>query len=94
MIPLSELLAGRDRWDGAACLGDWATFDPRHDRENETDYLDRVRRAQTVCARCPIFDDCRGYASGARPRDRAGVWAGQPYDSSGRPVRIPSKEPK
>ena len=88
MKPLSELLAGRDRWTGAACLGEWDLFDPRHEDESVDDYSDRVRRAQTVCDRCPIFDDCRGYASGARPRDRAGVWAGTPYDLNGRPVRL------
>lgn len=94
MNPLTELLAGRDRWTGAACHGMWATFDPRRDDETADDYEARVYRAQTVCARCPILDDCRGYAANARPRDRAGTWAGTPYDLNGRPVRIPKETSK
>lgn len=91
MNPLSELLAGRDRWSGAACHGMWATFDPRRDDETADDYEARVHRARTICGTCSILSDCRDYASNARPRDRAGTWAGQPYDSTGRPVRF--KEP-
>lgn len=94
MNPLTELLAGRDRWDGAACVNRWQLFDPRRDDEPADDYEARVHHAQTICGTCPILTRCRGYASNARPRDRAGTWAGIPYDSSGRPVRIPSKESK
>lgn len=88
MNPLSELLAGRDRWTGAACLGEWDLFDPRRDDEHQDDYEARVHRAQTICGTCSILTDCRDYAGNARPRDRVGVWAGQQYDSNGRPVRL------
>ena len=88
MNPLSELLAGRDRWTGAACLGEWATFDPRRDDETADDYEARVYRAQTICGTCSILTECRDYAGNARPRERAGIWAGQPFDHQGRPVTI------
>lgn len=88
MTPLTELLAGRDCWDGAACIGEWRLFDPRRDDESGEDYQVRVFLAQGFCARCPIFDKCRDYAANARPRDRVGVWAGQPFDHRGRPVRL------
>lgn len=94
MNPLSELLAGRDRWTGAACHGMWATFDPRHDDEHQDDYTARVHRAQTICRTCPILDDCRDFAGNARPRDRTGTWAGIPYDSNGRPARTPKETSK
>ncbi|MFL0579202.1 WhiB family transcriptional regulator [Dietzia sp. 179-F 9C3 NHS] len=94
MNPLTELLAGRDRWSGAACAGLWDVFDPRRDDETADDYEARVYRAQTVCGTCPILADCRDFAGNARPRDRTGVWAGIAYDHRGRPVRIPSKESK
>lgn len=86
MNPLTELLAGRDRWSGASCVGKWATFDPRADREDEHEFLERVRRAQSVCRRCPILTRCRDFAANARPAHRAGVLAGTAYDSKGRPV--------
>ena len=92
MNPLTELLAGRDRWTGAACVGDWTTFDPRGDRETDTDYIERVRHAQAVCVACPILADCRDFTANVRPRDRAGTWAGTPYDNRGRPVRIPQED--
>ena len=88
MNPLTKLLAGRDRWSGAACHGKWRLFDPRREDEPGEDYQVRVFLAQGFCARCPIFDKCRDYAANARPRDRAGTWAGQPFDANGRPVRI------
>lgn len=91
MNPLTELLAGRDRWTGAACHGMWDTFDPRGDREDDEHFQARIYRAQTICARCPILDECRTFAATARPRDRAGVWAGVAYDASGRPVRLKEK---
>lgn len=92
MTPLTELLAGRDCWDGAACIDQWDTFDPRGDHEGDDEYTARVYRAQTICGTCPILTDCRRYASNARPRDRAGVWAGTAYDASGRPAHL--KEPQ
>lgn len=88
MNPLSELLAGRDRWTGAACLGEWDLFDPRHEGESVDDYSDRVTLAQAVCGTCPILTRCRDFAGNARPRERAGTWAGIPYDTNGRPVRL------
>ena len=91
MNPLTELLAGRDRWTGAACLGEWATFDPRGDDEPADDYEARVYRAQTICGTCPILTECRDYAGNARPRERAGTWAGKPFDANGRPVRTPKE---
>ncbi|MBB0969756.1 hypothetical protein G6016_12475 [Dietzia aerolata] len=91
MTPLTELLAGQDRWTGAACLGRWDLFDPRRDDEDQEHYTARVYRAQTICGTCPILDDCRGYASNARPRHRVGTWAGQPYDLNGRPIRLKEK---
>ena len=94
MNPLTELLAGRDRWSGASCVGLWATHDPRRDDETADDYEARVHHARAICTTCPLLEQCHEYASNARPRDRAGTWAGVPYDSSGRPVRIPSKESK
>lgn len=92
MNPLTELLASRDRWTGAACAGLWELFDPRGDREDQEHYTARIYRAQTICARCPIFDDCRTFAANARPRDRAGTWAGTAYDHKGRPVRITQED--
>ncbi|HIW69674.1 MAG TPA: WhiB family transcriptional regulator [Candidatus Dietzia merdigallinarum] len=94
MNPLTELLAGRDCWTGAACIGLWHEFDPRGDHEGDDEYTARVYRAQTICGTCPILTDCRGYASNARPRDRAGVWAGVAYDSNGRPARTPKETSK
>ena len=88
MTPLTELLAGRDCWDGAACIDQWDTFDPRGDHEGDDEYTARVYRAQAICATCPLKAACHEYASNARPRDRAGIWAGVPYDVKGRPVRI------
>ena len=86
MNPLTELLAGRDCWTGAACIGLWHEFDPRGDHEGDDEYTARVYRAQTICGTCPILTDCREYAQNARPKDRAGVWAGVSYDIKGRPV--------
>ncbi|MDZ4234629.1 MAG: WhiB family transcriptional regulator [Dietzia sp.] len=87
MNPLSELLAGHDRWTGASCIDRWETFDPRGDDEPDREFHTRVRRAQAVCRACPILDQCREFAANARPADRAGVLAGVPYDHRGRPVR-------
>lgn len=91
MNPLSELLAGRDRWTGAACIGQWDKFDPPGEREDDPTFLGRVQAAQRVCGGCPILAECRDFAGNARPRERAGIWGGVPYDSSGRPVRIPKE---
>lgn len=88
MNPLSQLLADHDRWTGAACVGQWETFDPRHDNETADEHQARVYRAQTVCGSCPIFDNCRNFAGNARPRDRVGTWAGIAYDHNGRPIRL------
>lgn len=88
MNPLTALLAERDRWTGASCTGMWVVFDPRGDQESKADYIERVQLAQAVCDLCPIFDKCRQAAANARPRDRAGTWAGVPYDLNGRPVRL------
>lgn len=92
MNPLSQLLAGHDRWTGAACIGRWETFDPRADDEDREEYTARVYRAQTICAACPILTECRDFAGNARPQERAGIWAGIPYDHRGRPVRIPQED--
>lgn len=94
MNPLSELLAGRDRWSGAACLGRWQLFDPRRDDEAAEGYSVRVTLAQGICGTCPILVRCHEYASNARPRDRAGTWAGIPYDSNGRPAQTALRESK
>lgn len=91
MNPLTRLLADRDRWTGAACVGRWRLFDPRGDRENDETFTARTFRAQTICGTCPIRARCRDFAANARPRDRAGIWAGQPYDTKGRPVRTPKE---
>lgn len=91
MNPLSQLLAGHDRWTGAACIGRWHDFDPRREDEPDAQFHARVRRAQTVCHGCPILAQCREFAANARPADRAGTWAGTPYDTKGRPVRVPQE---
>ena len=91
MNPLSELLAGRDRWTGAACLGRWQLFDPRRDDEAAEDYSVRVTLAQGICGTCPILTTCRDYAGNARPNQRAGIWAGIAYDHRGRPDRAHQK---
>lgn len=91
MNPLAELLAGHDRWDGAACLGQWALFDPKGDREGDDEFHARVQRAQAVCSRCPILERCRDFAANARPKERAGIWAGVAYDTNGRPRRAPKE---
>lgn len=88
MTPLTELLAGRDCWDGAACHGLWRFFDPRDEREPDDVHAARVKAAQAICATCPLKAACHEYASNARPKDRAGVWAGVSYDIKGRPVRM------
>lgn len=88
MNPITELLHGRDRWTGAACSGRWDVFDPRGDDEDQEHYTARIYRAQTICTTCPILTACRETAANARPRDRVGTWAGQPYDLNGRPVRL------
>lgn len=87
MNSLTDLLADRDRWTGAACVGRWHLFDPPGDREADEAFTARVYRAQTICASCPILARCRDVAGNARPRDRSGVWAGTAYDTKGRPVR-------
>lgn len=88
MNPLSNLLAGHDRWTGAACHGQWDTFDPRWDDEGQEHYTARIYRAQTICTTCPILTACRDFAGNARPRDRVGTWAGIAYDGQGRPIRL------
>lgn len=34
-----------------------------------------IRRAQALCASCPVFSHCEGYTARIRPTD--GVWAAQ-----------------
>lgn len=96
MNPLSELLHGHDRWDGAACLGHWDLFDPRAEGESEHQFFDRVSIAQAICNRCPLLESCHATAHRMPATHRSGTWAGIPYDSNGRPrrTRNASKEKK
>lgn len=88
---LASLLAGRDRWAGAACIGQWALFDPRAEDETTDDFRDRVEQATWTCHRCPLIESCHSTAQSLPPRDRAGNWAGTGYTKTGRPIHI-SKE--
>lgn len=87
MNPLSELLAGRDRWDGAACTGLWRIFDPGDEKEPDDVHAARVRAAQAICAICPIAAACHATAQNMPAKARSGVWAGIAYDIQGRPIR-------
>lgn len=92
MNPLTDLLAGRDRWTGAACVGEWELFDPRGEHEPAELHALRIEYARAICGVCPVLTECHATAQNMRPADRSGVWAGIAYDIKGRPVRIPTKE--
>ena len=55
----------REAWRGdAACIG---TFELMYDRDQEA-------AAKSLCALCPVADECEAYAAEYRPP--AGIWAG------------------
>lgn len=91
---LTDLLAGRDRWDGAACIGVWSLFDPRGESESVEEHALRIQHARAICTSCQLLEQCYEIACNMRPRDRTGVWAGVPYDHRGRPVRTPKETSK
>ena len=89
MNPLSELLAGRDRWTGAACIGEWELFDPRGDDEPAELFSTRLEYARAYCRACPVLEKCHETAQAMPATHRAGIWAGTVFDSNGRPTGGP-----
>jgi WhiB family transcriptional regulator, redox-sensing transcriptional regulator len=67
---LLGIVGGLGDWaDDAACreVGDWAMFFPERGGSPAL--------AKTVCARCPVRDECLDYALDHHIRER-GVWGG------------------
>lgn len=74
----SASLAPPGKWArDAACGGRAGLFDPLDSHmETRTDFAERVGEAKTLCARCPVLDQCRTWTENT-PRARvAGVLAG------------------
>ena len=63
---------------GAACRGQWATFDPAETGEDPADTATRHQAALTVCRSCTALADCRQWVDSTPQRYRPlGVIAGQ-----------------
>lgn len=69
----------RPEWhQDAACRGMVDVFfAERHD-------MAATKKAKEVCARCPVFNECRDYIT--ENNERAGVWAGQSADTFRRTI--------
>jgi len=78
---LAELGPATD-FAGAPCVGRWAWFDPRGDRESTDDLAERHEAAVHVCGTCPLptFARCAATAHSLPKAHRRGVWAGTSYD--------------
>ena len=70
MIDMELIDLGMEHWrEGAACNDvEELSFFP------SSDDLIAINRAKTVCAGCPVQDDCLGFAIETRQPD--GIWGG------------------
>lgn len=61
---------------GAACAGMAPLFDARGEGEPRARYLNRVRKAASICETCPVLANCREAVLSSKPSRRTGIWAG------------------
>ena len=76
-------LSGIPALPGARCIGRWALFDAREEREDPTVVRDRHEQALGLCRLCPALADCTAWFEslprGKRPQ---GVIAGRVYPAT------------
>ncbi len=63
-LDLSQVLVGTVDLRDGACVGDWATFDPRHEGEALESAEQRHAKAKAICAACPILSNCVAWLAG------------------------------
>lgn len=86
---LADALSCAPDLEGAACVGRWALFDPRADDETPEDAQCRHQAALSICATCPIFDDCSSWAASLGPCEVMGVLAGVNRTRPNRKAALP-----
>ena len=75
---LAAILSASTNLRDGACVGDWATFDPKGESESPEDAGRRHNRAITICATCPVLAECKAWLAGLPKRQRpSGVIAGR-----------------
>ena len=76
-LDLSQVLVGTLDLRQGLCVGDWETFDPRHDGEDLEAAEQRHAKAKAICAVCPILAECESWLAGLPKHQRpSGVVAG------------------
>lgn len=62
----------RPEWqENAACIGE-----PLHTFFPQPGEHQHVKRAKTICNRCPVIEQCAAYALSFTDRTLPGIWAG------------------
>ena len=67
-----------DLW-AAACAGQAPYFDEQGTSEHDDIFQRRFRRAQQLCATCPVINECYEKVQALPSGQQRGIWAGKAY---------------